>query len=133
MKLTVPNSGFLELIGILSGLVCVCACTPASFAGQQTLESATPQTHTASSPTARMFDTAQHAADGLIAAAEKFDVDALTQIFGPEGHDIVLTGEFSQDRKHALLFAAAARQKHSVSVDPKSGTRAFLLVGEEDW
>jgi hypothetical protein len=45
----------------------------------------------------------------------------------------VLSGELAQDRKHAADFAAEARKKMSVSVDPNSGNRAFLLVGEEDW
>ena len=82
---------------------------------------------------ARSFDTPQQAADALVDAAEKFDVAALTQIFGPDGNDIVFSGEFAQDRKHAADFAAEAREKKSVSVDPKSGNRAFLLVGNEDW
>lgn len=82
---------------------------------------------------ARSFDTAQQGADALVDAAEKFDVDALTQIFGPGGEDIVFSGEFAQDRKHAADFAAEAREKKSVSVDPKTGNRAFLLVGNEDW
>jgi hypothetical protein len=69
----------------------------------------------------------------LVVAAEKFDVAALTQIFGPEGHDFVLSGEFAQDRKHAADFAAEARRKKSVSMDPRSGNRGFLLVGHEDW
>ena len=79
------------------------------------------------------FDTPQQAADALVNAAEKFDVVALTEIFGPDGNDIVLSGEFAQDRKHAADFAAQARKKKSVSVDPKIGNRAFLLVGDEDW
>ena len=87
----------------------------------------------AASAGAKTFDTPQQAADALVDAAENFDVAALTSIFGPDGNDIVLSGEFSQDRKHAADFAAQARQKKSVSVDPKTGTRAFLLVGNEDW
>ena len=55
------------------------------------------------------------------------------QIFGPGGEDIVFSGEFAQDRQHAANFVAEAREKKSVSVDPKSGNRAFLLVGNEDW
>ena len=82
---------------------------------------------------AKSFDTPQQAADALVDAAEKFDVVALAQIFGPGGEDIVFSGEFAQDRKHAADFAAQARQKKSVSLDPKSGKRAFLLVGAEDW
>jgi len=80
-----------------------------------------------------MFDTPQQAADALVDAAGNFDVAALTSIFGPDGNDIVFSGEFAQDRKHAADFAAQAREKKNVSVDPKSGNRAFLLVGNEDW
>ncbi len=57
----------------------------------------------------------------------------LAQIFGTGGEDIVFTGEYPQDRQHAANFVAEAHEKKSVSVDPKSGARAFLLVGDEDW
>jgi hypothetical protein len=79
------------------------------------------------------FDTPQQAADALIDAAGKFDQAALIQIFGPDGNDIVFSGEYAQDRRHAADFVAEAREKKSVSVDPKTGHRAFLLVGNEDW
>jgi Protein of unknown function (DUF2950) len=82
---------------------------------------------------AKMFNTPQQAADELVAAAEKFDVRALEEIFGPDGGDIVLSGEYPQDRARASDFAAEAREKTSVSVDPKKGNRAFLLAGNEDW
>ena len=82
---------------------------------------------------AMRFDTPQQAADKLVEAAEKFDVAALSSIFGQDGDDIVFSGEFAQDRKHATDFAAQAREKKSVSLDPKTGSRAFLLVGDEDW
>ena len=114
-------------------LAWACVSTPVLFAAQQPVTSAVPHATAAGPPGAKTFDTPQHAADALVAAAENFDVAALTEIFGPDGSDIVLSGEFSQDRKHAADFAAQARQKKSVSVDPKSGTRAFLLVGNEDW
>jgi hypothetical protein len=81
----------------------------------------------------RSFDTPQQAADALIDAADKFDQSTLAQIFGPGGEDIVFSGEYPQDRKHAADFVAEAREKKSVSMDPKTGNRAFLLVGKEDW
>jgi len=52
-----------------------------------------------------MFDTPQQAADELVDAAEKFDVRAIEEIFGPDGDDIVLSGEYSQDRQRASDFA----------------------------
>jgi len=78
-----------------------------------------------------MFQHPQQAADELVDAAEKFDVHALEEIFGPDDDDIVLSGEYPQDRQRASDFAAEAPQKKSVSMDPKKGSRAFLLVGDE--
>jgi hypothetical protein len=79
------------------------------------------------------FETAEKAADTLIDAAEKFDVTSLIRVVGPQGEDLVLTGEYAQDRERAQEFAAQARKKKQVAFDPKTDTRAYLLVGEEDW
>jgi Protein of unknown function (DUF2950) len=79
------------------------------------------------------FATPQQAADALIAAAGAFDEAALAKIFGPNGKKIIFTGETAQDRERALGFAVEAKEKTTVSVDPKTGTRAFLIVGNEDW
>jgi len=85
------------------------------------------------SAAAKLFDTPQQAADALVNAAETFNLTALAEIFGPDGDDVVFSGEFAQDRKRAADFAAEARQKITVSVNRKSGNRAFVLVGHEDW
>ena len=82
---------------------------------------------------AMSFETPQKAADILVDAADKFDVQRLANIFGQGGEDIVFSGEFTQDRKHAADFAAQAREKKSISLDSRTGSRAFLLVGDEDW
>jgi len=76
---------------------------------------------------AKTFGTPEQAADALVAAAEQFDELTLKEIFGPGGDDIVFSGEYPQDRKRAADFAAEAREKKSVSVDSKTGNRAFLL------
>jgi hypothetical protein len=60
-------------------------------------------------------------------------VAALMQIFGTGGEDIIFSGEFAQDRQHATNFVAEAKEKQTISVDPKTGNRAYLLVGNEDW
>ena len=82
---------------------------------------------------AKGFETPQQAADAIIAAAERFDVAALMEILGPNGDDVIFTGEYPQDRQHAENFFAQAHEKESVSVDPKNGNRAFLPVGDEEW
>jgi hypothetical protein len=82
---------------------------------------------------ARAFDTPQQAADALVRAAGQFDETALVQIFGPDGGDIVFTGEIVLDRQRAADFAQEAHERMSVSVEPKNGQRAFVLVGNGDW
>jgi hypothetical protein len=132
MKSTSANRNFARLLWIIGTVAWACLCTSVLSADQQPAgKKAPPATRAAGS--AKSFDSPQQAADALVDAAEKFDEVALGQIFGPGGEDIVFSGEYPQDRKHAADFAAEAREKKSVSVDPKSGNRAYILVGNEDW
>ena len=123
---------FPRLLWIVATVAWACLIASVSSRAQDTAVSKRP-TATSLSAGARGFDTPQQAADVLIDAAGKFDVTELTQIFGPGGEDIVFSGEYAQDRQHAANFVAEAGEKKSVSVDPKNGNRAFLLVGDEDW
>ena len=120
----------LKLLSAVVTIACALLSTSTLVARQQSTAKASPASTTVS---AKMFNTPQQAADALVDAAEKFDMPALKDIFGPDGADIVLSGEYPQDRQRASDFAAEAREKKSVSVDPKKGKRAFLLVGNEDW
>src|SRR3954469_17690645 len=115
------------------GLAFACLSGLAFTQAQQPVEKHGAATSVAAVAEPKGFDTPQQAADALVEAADKFDVVALAQIFGPAAKDIIFSGEFSQDRKHAADFVTEAREKKTVSVDAKSGSRAFLLVGNEDW
>jgi len=132
MKSTSPNENFSGLPWIVGAVACACLCLSTVSIAQPSEAKTTPAAATATA-SARGFNTPQQAADALIDAAEKFDVAELAYIFGPDGEDVVLSGEFAQDRQHAASFVAEAHEKKSVSVDPKTGNRAFLLVGNEDW
>ena len=83
-------------------------------------------------PKGKGFPTAQDAANSLISAAESYDESALTEIFGPDGFDIIHTGEPVRDKENAAAFATQARTKMSVEMD-KTRTRATLVVGSDDW
>ena len=128
MKLKGANECLALLLWIVGAFGLACLSAPVFSIAQQSTTKKDPD-----AVVARRFDTPQQAADVLIAAAAKFDVTELFQIFGPGGEDIVFSGEYAQDRQHAANFVAEAREKRSISVDPKSGSRAFLLVGNEDW
>jgi hypothetical protein len=112
---------------------CFLALVSISVAQQNTTTKESRPATAPSSTTPIGFDTPQLAAESLVAAAEKFDVAALMQIFGPGGEDIVFSGEFAQDRQHAANFVVEAKEKQSISMAPRTGNRAYLLVGNEDW
>ena len=87
----------------------------------------------ASKPAQKTFNTPKAAADAIIQAAADFDVDALKAILGPDGEDLVVTGDRVQDKNRATAFAAKAREKESIVMDPQDHSRATLVVGNDDW
>ena len=109
--------------GLLSAAIAADAPAPAKKATTAAPATAGPQT----------FESAEKAADALVEAAEKFNVTSLIRLVGSQGEDLVLTGEYAQDRERAEEFAAQARKKKQVALDPKTDARAYLLVGEQDW
>jgi hypothetical protein len=133
MTSTTANVNLSRVLRIPSTLLGVLLCACVLSSAQQSPAKKVPAATVAPSASATIFDTPQQAADALVEAADKFDVVALGRMFGPGGEGVVFSGEFAQDRKHAADFAAEAREKKSISVDPKGENRAFLLVGSEDW
>jgi hypothetical protein len=133
MKLKGANENLSRPLWILGAFALACLSASVFSTAQQSTTKEGPDVTAAPAAVARKFETPQQAADVLIAAAAKFDVNELFQIFGPGGEDIVFSGDYAQDRQHAANFVAEAREKQSISVDPKSGNRAFLRVGNEDW
>jgi len=129
MRSTSANGTRSRFLQIASVVACVCFAVSIVVSAQQSATKARP----AAPAGARGFDTPKEAADALIAAAEKFDEPSFTQIFGPEGKDIVASGEPARDREKATQFAAKAEEKEAIAVDPKNANRAQLLVGNESW
>jgi Protein of unknown function (DUF2950) len=86
-----------------------------------------------SQPAQETFNNPQQAANSLIEAAGQFDVPSLMHMFGSAGADFVASADPVEDKKIATAFAAKAREKNSVEVDPKSPNRAVLVVGSEEW
>src|SRR5687768_16181494 len=83
--------------------------------------------------TQKKFNSAQQAADALIQAAETFDVSALKEILGSGSDELVASDDPVQDKNRAAAFAAKAREKNSIEVDPKNANRAILSVGNLEW
>jgi hypothetical protein len=139
MKSPTASSDRSRAVGMLCATALVCGCACAVSAAQQPAPKPAgagkpvQATVSTASGAVQTFNTPQSAADALVKAAGDFDQTALARIFGPDGKEIVFTGELALDRKHALDFAQEAQEKLKVTVDPNISNRAFLLVGNEDW
>ena len=79
----------------------------------------------------KQFDTPQQAADGLVQAAEAFDVAALTDILGPDSTDIISSQDQVADKNLAQAFVAKAKEKLAIE---KEGTKeAVVAVGKDSY
>ncbi len=66
----------------------------------------------------RTFQTAQEAIQATIDAAEQNDAAALLLLFGPDGKDIVESGDPAEDKESRAEFARSAREKLQIEQDP---------------
>jgi hypothetical protein len=105
---------------MLTAAVCLCLITVLGY----------PVTATV----VKTFATPRQAGDALVAAVQTFDVPALETLFGPETKTVVLSGEKGVDRERANEFLAKAHERMTVSItDPRTQTRAVLLIGDDNW
>ena len=102
-------------------------------AAKPSTDAAAPKAAQAAVPSGQAFATAKEAADALIQAASNFDVPALLKILGKGSEDIVASKDTTQDKNRALAFAAKAKEKEEVVVDPKNKATADLNVGNDNW
>src|SRR3954469_24413382 len=91
------------------------------------------QTQASPQSSQKSFGTPKEAAEALIQAAKTYDVDALKSILGRDGEDLVSSEDPVQDKNRASAFAAMAKEKNQVTVDPKNPKRAILSIGNDDW
>ncbi len=77
------------------------------------------------------FDSPDAAVAALVGAAKDGDRARLLKILGPEGEDIIGSGDDVADRTTRDNFVAGYEEKHSIELEG-NGTRV-LLMGEADW
>jgi hypothetical protein len=81
----------------------------------------------------RTFATSQEAIQATIDAAERNDAAALLELFGPDGKDVLESGDPAQDKDLRAEFARSAREKLQIEQDPTNPDRVTFAVGEQDW
>jgi hypothetical protein len=79
------------------------------------------------------FASPEDAGVALIDAAEKFDVEGLKKILGPDGIDLVVTTDKVQGENQSREFAKQANLKNMIVLDPDDAHIAILTVGPDDW
>jgi hypothetical protein len=81
----------------------------------------------------RTFATPREAVQATIDAAEHNDTAALLQLFGPDGKDIVESGNPAEDKDSRAEFARSAHEKLQIDEDLLTPDRVTFTVGEQEW
>jgi len=81
----------------------------------------------------RTFATSREAVQSTIDAAERNDTAALLELFGPEGKDIVSSGDPAEDKDLRAEFARSAHEKLQIDADPFRPDRVTFTVGGQEW
>ncbi len=89
----------------------------------------------ASQPTAdrgqAVFQTPERAAEALATAARTDDVPRLQEIFGPQGAEVLASGDRVADENNREVFAVAMAQ--GWTIDRVDSVTRELIVGDESW
>ena len=129
MKSVSPQQTETRTWRFIAGIVSVCViliafCLPVSAAGTEPTAAAVQQ---------KMFDKYQQAADALIQAAERVDIPALIEIFGEDSRDLMESDDEVQTKNNLTAFAAKAKEKTTLTPDPKNKKLVILSVGADEW
>jgi hypothetical protein len=89
--------------------------------------------HAARRESQRNFATAQEVIQATIEAAEHDDAAALLELFGPDGRDILESGDPAQDKDVRAEFARSAHERLQIEEDPSNPDRVIFAVGKQDW
>jgi hypothetical protein len=87
----------------------------------------------AQAPAERTFATPQEAAQALVDAAAQNDTAALLKLFGPQGRDIVESGDTAEDKTARSEFSNRAHEKMDVRIEPYNHDRATVVTGADSW
>ncbi len=77
------------------------------------------------------FKTPDEAASALVGAAKASDMKALVNVLGPDGEDIVSSGDEVADAVTRQAFVAAYDTKHQIAMEGEN--KASLVVGAGDF
>ncbi len=77
------------------------------------------------------FKTPDEAASALVSAAKTGDRKAIVTVLGPDGDDIVSSGDEVADAAARQKFVAAYDAKHDIAME--GDNKAVMVIGQEDF
>lgn len=80
----------------------------------------------------KTFASAGEAFNALIDASKSNDVKAVMAVFGPEGKNLVISGDKVVDREMLEKFVASYEKRNRLEMNGDE-TKAFLYVGDDEW
>jgi len=79
----------------------------------------------------RTFSSAEDAANALVAAAQSNDERPMLDILGPDGKQIVSSGDDTEDAQNRANFVQKYQEMHRLVKEPDGTTS--LYIGAENW
>src|ERR1700733_15238440 len=79
----------------------------------------------------KTFPTAQAASQALVDAAKSNDENAILQVLGPDGKDIISSGDDVEDAQNRSDFVMRYQEMHRLMKEPNGNTT--LYVGSHNW
>jgi hypothetical protein len=90
-----------------------------------------PTRSTAQQPGQKTFSSAEEASNALVKAAQGNDEKALLEILGPDGKQIVSSGDETDDANNRANFAKRYQEMHRLVKEPDGTT--ILYIGAHNW
>jgi hypothetical protein len=76
------------------------------------------------------FVSGADAANAFVKAMRQDDKDKLLKILGPDGKELIWSGDEVSDRQKREMFVKAYDEQHTINVEKDKGV---LVVGKNDW
>jgi len=89
-----------------------------------------PDSSTAQQHRQKMFSSPEEASTALVAAARSNDEKAVLEILGPDGRQIISSGDEAEDAESRADFVRRYQEMHRLVKEPEGFT---LYVGAENW
>jgi hypothetical protein len=117
MKLSFDKFHWANLPKMAAVAILLTGCFPARSVAQQKDQ--------------KTFSSAEDASNALVTAAKNNDEKAMLEILGPDGKQIVSSGDEVEDTQHRANFAQRYQQMHRLVREPNGTTT--LYIGAENW